>query len=140
MAKALHIPKLVIRSISFKKDLNYKDEARPQISVDDYTLCSTPRSRLNKKDRLYFKFKDLLNNQKINSLYIIELINSKLDAKKLRNSQIKNHFGQLNTLSVKWWNLTHLYIYNYIEVADAIQSIIDLEAFPLKKINFYDIV
>ena len=155
MATALRIPKLIIRSLS---QMNHDMDVKPHISIENYTIplgnhnatattaatatATNPEFivKLNKRDRLYFHLQALLKSKGVNYMYILELIYSLLDTKKLISKDIKNHFHPLNTLSVKWWNYTHIYIYKYSDVADVVKYITELEAFPLNKRDLYDIV
>ena len=150
MATAFHIPKLIIHSIS---QMNYSGDGRPHISIENYTTSRALQHsdadaaaateflvKLNTRDRLYFHLQALLKSKSINYMYILELIYSLLDTKKQLAKEIKSHFHPLNTLSVKWWNYTHIYIYKYSVVADVIKYITELEAFPLSKRDLYDIV
>lgn len=132
MAIAVRIPKLILRNIVHDKKPNF--EPRPQITVPDCILTPTPRSKFNRRDRLYFKLQDIFNSRTTNSGSILEFIYNNL------NNEIKNHFHPLNTLSVKWWNLTHYYIYSYRDVMEIIGQIIEREAFIVKKIDLYDVV
>jgi len=141
MAIAIRIPKLILRNITHEKKPNLNIiEARPQITVPDCMLTTTtttnttPRSKFNRRDRLYFKLQDIFNSRTTNSGSILEFIYNNL------NNEIKTHFHPLNTLSVKWWNLTHYYIYSYSDVTEIIRQIIEREAFLVKKIDLYDVV
>jgi len=77
---------------------------------------------MNTKDRLYFTFKNILNEKKIDYFYIIQAYLSF----NRYNFDVIQHFKNTE-LTHSWWNKVHYYIYYNEQFCTMIHQLISLD-------------